>query len=83
MAPVEHTTDTAKAEVEYSKREFARLFLAFLGISLVTAAGAFVARHHGLGWLEILLAIPAVFSGSCAVVTLAGIVAPGPVNRWL
>jgi len=83
MTPVEHKTDIAQSDVHYSRREFARHFLTFLGIFLVTAVGAFAARDHGLGWLEVLLAIPAVFMGTCAVATLAGIVAPGPVNRWL
>jgi hypothetical protein len=84
MAPVEHKTDTAQADVDYySRGEFARFFLTFLAIFLVTAVGAFAARDDGLGWLEVLLAIPAVFTGACAVPALAGIVAPGPVNRWL
>ena len=65
MGPVEHKTDTAQAEEVdyYSRGELARFFLTFLGIFLVTAVGAFAARDHGLGWLEVLLAIPAVFHG--------------------
>jgi hypothetical protein len=68
---------------DFSRADFARFFVTFLVVFLVTVAGAFVAGDHGLGWLQILLGIAAFIAGPCALAALAGIAAPHRVARWL